>query len=582
MQFLNSRIVQKLKDGQKAKITRSITDNIDAHLRLTPTANGIVIRGYLATKIPNERLTTISPVTLTAKNYTTLPYDIRNACNILTGRYNQSQAKPERSPKGTMDFAMRVLNVPDILNPNNYTQYTKRGWAESTTKNAVTYYAYTIGKVYSQYGEDATTSDFDDFLQAEINRIYNARYQHTSIEGTTRHNSYTSIYNGIMSHWAQAQVVQKYLLTHHPEGNWPKLLIPVAPRFSTSKTEEIKSISYEQYTKLIVILLRLCSEGNPYAFAALGEACYGLRIGESCAPLLGDFQCLGEYGRYYVGHQVDNNGKRTDKLKTTAAYRYIFFDSGFSTIIDLRRRQLLAAGIGASELPNVPLASDLCDPYTFLRKSEVSTFLRKLLVLAGCNKEWIDKQANQMFVAAKATGNGDDLDVTAHLLRRTLATYWSNGGMPKADVDYLLGHTNVQVRSAEYSSPDIAPMIVQRIQRSMPFQSAETSISPTTREITISGAENIRLCGNRNYTLHIDSDLYIGINITALESCSEIRVQSPLKWRANDFQQLTTPDTLDSKRTRPVLSPLPTAEELQAWIGEATQLDLDAIRKHWH
>ena len=203
---------------------------------------------------------------------------------------------------------------------------------------------------------------------------------------------------GVNQRFKEARVIQQYLLDNYP-GEWPETKIPVLGRYAVGKFEEIKSIGYERYIKFCVLLVRCCEIGIPHAFAAAGEALCGERIGESCAPLIGDFERQGDIGRYYVEYQIDKYGNRTNILKNPQSYRYVFFGNLMNYIIDLRIKQLMMAGVDTDAMENMPFAAKLSEPYTFLRKETVSSFIRELLVLCGCDEDWIRREAERLFVS---------------------------------------------------------------------------------------------------------------------------------------------------------------------------------------
>lgn len=478
------------------------------------------------------------------------------------------------------------MSVDGIFDPQNYNQYiqkekkTQKGWRETTTEQAVKYYANTIGKVYERFGKDASRSDFEVFREEEVTRIYHSNFQHPCKDGAVIKRRRENIYNSLNERFRRASIVQKFLLDHHPEMDWPSVPIPVAPRYSTPSNENIKTITYEQYVKMHVFLWRLCVARVPHAYASTGEVTQGMRVGESCAPLVGDFDVRAGYGRYYVGWQVDSNGNRTDVLKNDASYRYTFFGQFVCDIIALRKKQLREDGFTDEEADLLPFASSAEAPHQFLKKAKVSAFLRELLVLSGCDEKWLEQQADKIFAAAAVAGNRDDTDIGAHELRSTYATLTANGGIDADTVDALLGHVNKRNAKKDYASWETAEEICQKLERCIYLGSLCGTRNPAITPVEIKPEEGYKLRGNTTYRFVASADMYLAFDIVALEGCDEINVQLPAASECVLLRR-TPQDTLESKRSRPILPELPDPDVIEKWIKEAYEIDLtDIIRRY--
>ena len=578
---ISKEIMEKLERGCSYEFESAICENVVAKTKLVLQDGSILISSRLYTQIPVQKIKEVPPQSTRSRNINVLPYDIRNIHNALASKYIASiNSSKKRDKKSNKEFPQRVYDVPGILCPENYSSYVAKGWGEGTTKQAVSYFANTIGKIYELYGDDATRVDFEEFREKEVERIYKANFQRPCKDGTIVTKRREQIYMGVNQRFKEARVIQQYLLDNYP-GEWPETKIPVLGRYAVGKFEEIKSIGYERYIKFCVLLVRCCEIGIPHAFAAAGEALCGERIGESCAPLIGDFERQGDIGRYYVEYQIDKYGNRTNILKNPQSYRYVFFGNLMNYIIDLRIKQLMMAGVDTDAMENMPFAAKLSEPYTFLRKETVSSFIRELLVLCGCDEDWIRREAERLFVASVVTGTDEDLDVSAHILRRTLATVWGNGGVHPDDVDAVLGHKNEKNLHKSFASWRDAKRIFGEITRSFHFGSMVECQNPAYCVNTISSPCKFRLHGNSKYSFHCETDLWVDVDLVTLEGNDAVYINVPKQCSAKDFLRREVPDTCESRESRPILPRLPAESDIEKWIADARLIDISKIIKRY-
>lgn len=591
---LTQKNFTNLNAGQRVTLDSPVDDNMTAHLILSPKGEErTLIRGYLTSMNPKARITSVKEKSKTSMSYESLPYDVRDLKNALVKSYEQLNKPTARLRAIRPDtFAAQVNAIPDINNPDNYSKYVSRGWGTTTAKDAVSYYACTFGAFYEKYGFNATEGDFHAFLESEINRIYDNNYHHPCQDGSIILQRRENIYNGLMTRWSQARAVQRYLLEHHPEIEWPTTLIPVEPRYKTVSAEELKTISFQQYITVLTLIKRLCIKGVPYAFAALLETVCGARIGESCAPLIKEFEVTLDYARYYINCQIDENGNRTRILKNENAHRFVFFTAFLKDMLILRKSLLLAAGFSTEEIGDLPFASSLDDPHKFLRKQKVSAFLKEILALAGCDEAWIKQESERLFITARATGNEEDLDVTAHLLRRTIATFLGNGGIPIEVVDAILGHENQENKGIDYSSVDKAREICAMIDRAIYLGSLCKTSNPAYIPVEVSENKTYTLHGNTSYSFLVEEDMYITLDIDCFECGNAISIKATdgnpqlelfpaALLNKDNFLPNHSSAALKRNPSRPILPALPSSEEVERWITEANQIDLSDIIMKW-
>ena len=580
MVIISSAAMKALKAGKKYILEVSLGDNLAAHVQLKPKNDIIQVQAYLMTLDPRARVLEATKVTRTCKSLNTLEVDVRDICLTLLTKIHVKEKRTTKTYTNR-EFAERVLNVPGILDPNSYASYVARGWGQSTTEDSVKYFANTIGKVYERFGSDATIDDFITFRDEEIDRIYAAEYSHPCKDGLIIQKRRQDIYNGVIERFSRAAVIQKFLIEKHPEMGWPSTAIPVMPRYRTGGRENIKTITMEQYVVSVVLVVRLCRAGCPYAFASLCEVLNAARIGESCAPLVGEFELRDSYGRYYIDYQIDRNRKRTNVLKNPQSHRYIYYGALMIDMIKTRISQLENAGYTSEKYLEMPFASSLDSPNEFLDKGKVSGVLRRIRALAGCDEAWLEREAERLYIAAEASGNRDDVGVGAHEYRSTLATFWLNGGMDLLTVDALLGHENELNRDEDYASWQAGERIVAEMERAICLGSLAMSHNPANNPIVIDKNINFTLKGNNAYQFYCSEDTYFEVDIETLEGNDEIIIIGDKCVSSTSLVRREIPDSVEDKSTRPILANLPSKEDVEKWIKAAYEIDLsDMIERY--
>ena len=187
-------------------------------------------------------------------------------------------------------------------------------------------------------------------------------------------------------------------------------------------------------------------------------------------------------------------------------------------------------------------------------------------------------------------GNEEDLDVTAHLLRRTIATFWANGGVPIEYVDAILGHENPENKKINYASIDKAQEICAMIDRAIHLGSLCQTCNPAYTPVDISSNTSAKLKGNASYSFIVQEDTFVSLNLSCLEAGQPIKITvsdsiPQLTLFADsllDKNNLLSPrDTIETNHSSPILPALPSPEEVESWIREANQIDLTEIIMKW-
>ena len=474
--------------------------------------------------------------------------------------------------RSTKNFKAQVEAVPGIRTPSSFgIRKTKRYLAQSTLDARVTYFIETIGAMYQHFGTfDVPEAMQEDYRTDLVSKIYERQKRHGGA-GSTR----DEIANAVNQKWRESNEILEYCRKTDPESVWPAYPIPYAPSISTGSIELLKVMPWERYIKCLVLLYRACMARIPEAFACTGCATVGMRIGESCAPKLGQFEFNDDAGRYYVGHQIDKTNQLTDKLKNIYSYRYIPVFGVFRDIYNLRKNQLKSDGFSEAEINEAFLASDPNSLQTPVKRSRVQRFVKKLLFLTGISREEIE------LISASAggeAGNDSDHDFTSHFFRRVFATYAANGGLLLKEVDATLGHENEENKKEDYAGWDKIELLTQKLSRAIYVGSLTSSQNPAHTPYKLSGNVLLNLSGNYQYRFIAENDGYLSLNATTLESDAPISI-NVLSSDGCGMAVAPTPvyDTKESKEKRPILPKLPSDVLIEKWISEAWTIDISSL-----
>lgn len=578
MPIISQNTIRTLEKNARCNIDSPISENIIAHIIFTLNKDHpslIEISARLMAQNPRQVIDGMKAVQGQA-TFPTLEVTTGNLCRKLKSNYAKltSIKKPAVHTTLTDSFKVRVLEVPGIGDPSNFAPYVKRGWNKETAKSAITYLAHTCGRFF-QENPNPTEEELSEFQQQELADAFAPILSDSASDETLTARQHKT-YNNLCSNFYRARAVQQFLLEHHPEGNWPQTLIPLLPRITAPSIEPLKTITFEQYVKLCCLLKRLCQASVPHAYAGLLQAQCGTRIGESCAPLIGEFQLHdnGFCGRYYVQHQTTRDRQRTDILKNEYSYRYVYFCKLLCDMIELRKTQLQSAGYSLDDIATMPFASTTKLPKLFLNKNEVSHFLRTLLVRVGCDAKWLESEAARIYCRGAIAGTKDDLDPCAHKLRSTLATFYGNGGIPSDTLDAILGHKNLANLKKDYASESVANTICSQIDRTIYLGSLCGTTNPAYQDINVQQPCQYHLHGNNQYIFTAETDCYLMLNINSLEPASDISLQLPKSVPVANLLMDTIPNTLEHIRTRPILQPQVDPSIVEKWIEEAMNLDI--------
>lgn len=570
---LSAKNLKALKNGENVKIMLDIDDNLASVVKIVPNKNGTIkVITSLRTKNPNKVVETIKPKQKTITSTDAIEATANSLSRKMISEYQGINSHAKRVPVSTNinEFKKLVESVPGVRDPISY-GIRKNGklLEQSSLNNYVRYFINTIGRMYAKFESRNVPEDKQLQFKAElIEKIFATQNGHGKKTRTK-----DSIANDVNGRWAAAEEIRKYCEKMLPQIDWGNELA-VTRRTKSFEHELTKVIPYEKLVMVATVLVVACHQGVPEAFAACGEVFCGCRVGESCALQMGKFEFKGNVGRYYVDHQIDNNGEITDKLKNDYSYRYIIIHGLMKDIYDLKKQQLLSLGYSENEIGDAFLGSTKENPFNPILKDRVSSFLRKVLLAIGCNKSEIK------IIAAIVEGDeGDDCDhdLCAHLFRRIFATLTSNGGIAVNEIDALLGHENKLNKRGDFASWDFAEKMAAMLDRALWFGSLTSTVNPAYEPVALCN-DNIIMKGNKQYRFTIEEDGILEGCVESLEANDVIDIAINQEI-SNEVTVISKTDSETEKRSRVILPFLPNEGTIEKCIAEAKEIEIDEIIK---
>jgi len=396
----------------------------------------------------------------------------------------------------------------------------------------------------------------------EVDRIMAQDNKHGKTQNTR-----DKVADGLSSRWSYANEIISYARAKEPEGNWSNTQLITFEKKKYSSPELVKILPYYRFIIAVRLLFLACLEGIQEAFAGAALVLRGLRVGESSAIILGDIEYNGSIARCYVDKQVESKGKITNRLKNESSYRYVFIFGLLLDIVEMRKKQLREQGYSNEEINRSYLGSSYEDPTVPIDKTKVSAFLKSILILSGCENEDLRTVERDVF---GEKGDDCDHDLSAHLFRRNFATYALNGGMSLQEVDALLGHENQKNKKIDYAGWDNAAVIVGKLNRCMNLGSITSRPNPSFLPVYLSNMSVIA-DGNKEYHFLVDRDGEIEGSFFTLEANDPIEIIVDGCEIDIPIMVQTSVDNIEDRKSRTVLSIIPSAEEIEQWIRIADE-----------
>ena len=394
-------------------------------------------------------------------------------------------------------------------------------WHEGTIKTTYPYFKNNVLPVLDDHGENVTKTDMAELKEALIEKAIknpNSRKARATAEKSV--SGYLQRFNWILDQM------------HQCDETIPRLQFEVNTSLAVSQPEQAKHIQEDVRVVLASVLVSLSRLPPGMNYLVPGVAAMflmGLRPAEACAIQMGSLVIREDW---YVDCPVlaqIRYGKRTDLLKTEAAYRHAIGGVLMAYFVKQRREQLQARMGKAYDISQLYLVSSEDDPAQFADPSDLSAYAKRLLLECGFLEAYL-KSAASLTNSEPLPGGfgGKERDVVAYILRRDWIGRAQNCcGMSSANVDYLVGHANLKSAAVDYTNPDVQLMLARQLERHviLPKYSRHPCFSPVmakpgrTKKLLLEGYNGYRICAE-------DGPLEIGYTYTTEESGERIWIET--------------------------------------------------------
>lgn len=450
-------------------------------------------------------ITDASDVTRTITNEKLLPTAIDTMINAVWNKW--AAAENAKNPHRKMQRG-RVSNFFQAVrfNPADF------GWAQSTYDGTLSYLRDSIAPLMDRIGEDICDEDLKKIADDLIARACKSRRGKPGTDGRAAEKDAAAARQQVIAKLDRCRRLYALARTQYPQSGLPNVQFPAFERIKVSKVEQAKELPADTRVVLANMLWMLANRGDARAYNAAIMLYAGLRTGEATAPKIGEIALAADhkYGSYFVAGKI-RGGSYEPYPKTQAGYRTIILGSEMVQFIRLRIHQLLEIGHTVQEIEAMPLGTT--------NDSDLSAFVKKLLLLAGCNSQIItDSTAEAMQL--------DSTDVSAYVLRRDWTTRMANCcGMPMDMLDKLLGHARRDNAKRDYTTPTQQQRIAAIIDRCVLIP--QLSQSPAAQPMNISNNTSLVLDENIRHQFIAETDCVINLDIQALEPGQDLVITAP-------------------------------------------------------
>lgn len=336
---------------------------------------------------------------------------------------------------------------------------TNPKWHDGTIKTTYPYFKNNVLPVLDARGENITKTDMAELKEALIEKAIknpNSRKARATAEKSV--SGYLQRFNWILDQMYQC------------DESIPLRQFEINTSSPVSQPEQAKYIQEDVRVVLASVLVSLSCLPPGMNYLVPGVAAMflmGLRPAEACAIQMGSLVIREDW---YVDCPVlaqIRYGKRTNLLKTEAAYRHAIGGALMAYFVKQRREQLQARMGEAYDISGLYLVSSKDDPAQFADPSDLSAYAKRLLLKCGFLEAYL-KSAASLTNSEPAPGGfgGKERDVVAYILRRDWIGRAQNCcGMSSADVDYLVGHANSKSASVDYTNPDVQRTLALQLER---------------------------------------------------------------------------------------------------------------------
>lgn len=417
-----------------------------------------------------------------------------------------------------------------------------------------------------------TQTDVDDILELLIER---------ALDKKKSTGQYVVVRKSVEQEVAAALMIYNEVRINVPEYELPELHFQATPQKKTPGNEQVKCLSDPIRIKLAALLL--------YRLLPIGPACGlalmlfgGLRTAEASAPCFKDIAICGDYAICKVHSQI--RGRTKDSLlKTDAAYRTVILPFVFVEFYRQAVLHLKELGCSEDDIQEMPFVTDGVSLSEYLNPNNLSEYIRELLLICGCTKEFLEGQCFLMErYPDRINDNLTNRDVSAYILRRDYATRLSTRcGMPMDALDYLLGHCQKENAGRDFESPDAQAEIAAAIEHFVFLP--EFSKNPAYEPIVVS--ENNLIPPPEPYNeiaLNFESEnsenFFFSLRTCESDGAIEIHFPkgTPIKEVSQGLEIRYIKDTHRKRKPRPII--VAGTADIPRAIEEVYFLDLTSIK----
>ena len=386
------------------------------------------------------------------------------------------------------------------------------GWAQSTYDGTLSYLRDSIAPRMDSIGEDLCDEDLKKIADDLIARACKSGRGKPGADGRAAEKDAAAARQQVIAKLDRCKRLYELARTQYPQSGLPDVQFPFFERIKVSKAEQPKELPADTRVVFANMLWRLANQGDARAYNAALMLYVGLRTGEAAAPKIGEITLTADhkYGSYFVAGKI-RGGIYEPYPKTQAGYRTIILGSEMVQFVRLRIQQLLEIGYTTQEIEAMPLGTK--------NDSDLSAYVKRLLLLAGCNSQIITESTAEAMQT-------DSTDVSAYILRRDFATRMANCcGMPMDMLDKLLGHARRDNARRDYTTPTQQQRTAAIIDRCVLIP--QLSQSPAAQPMNISNNTSLVLDENIQHQFIAETDCVINLDIQALEPGQDLVITAP-------------------------------------------------------
>lgn len=386
------------------------------------------------------------------------------------------------------------------------------GWARSTYDGTLSYLRDSIAPRMDSIGNDLCDEDLKKIADDLIARACKSGRGKPGADGRAAEKDVVVAQQQVVAKLDRCRRLYELARTQYPQSGLPDVQLPIFERVKASKMEQPKELPADTRVVFANMLWLFANRGDARAYNAALMLYAGLRTGEAAAPKIGEIALAADnkYGSYFVAGKI-RGGTYEPYPKTQAGYRTIILGSELVQFVQLRIRQLQEIGCTAQEIDDMPLGTT--------KDAELSAFVRRLLLLAGCDSQILAANTSEL-------AQIDSVDISAYRLRRDWATRMANCcGMPMDMLDKLLGHARRDNAKRNYTTPEQQRRIAAIIDRCVLLP--QLSQNPAVYTNFLSPDATLVMGENLKYQFHTDADNTIQLDIQALEAGQPLVITVP-------------------------------------------------------